>query len=33
MEMQQKQQEFQAEAQIKAAKVMAGITTNIEIPG
>jgi hypothetical protein len=28
-----KQQEFEAEAQLKAMKVGAGITSNVEIPG
>jgi hypothetical protein len=32
-ELQMKQQEFEVEAQIKAAKVAAGITSNVEIPG
>jgi hypothetical protein len=30
--MEMKQQEFEAEAQIKAAKVATGITSNVEIP-
>jgi len=32
-EMEMKRQEFEAEAQLKAMKVGAGITSNIEIPG
>jgi hypothetical protein len=28
-----KEQEFQAEAQLKALKIGAGITSNVEIPG
>jgi hypothetical protein len=28
-----KEQEFQAEAQLKAMKIGAGITSNVEIPG